>query len=174
MSKAPSMPWYPDDVIRDTRILSLTARGAWYDFLMFAHSSEKRGELTYSIEEWARLWACDISTAECCIKEIERYNIGDVTKCNSYVTITNRRMKREEKTKEQTRLRVQKHRETQKSNADETAQYMAPSFSSSFSSSKTNKKSFSISKQNENQDQDKTQEPHPLGAGADLEKLGII
>jgi len=134
MSKAPSFPLYPADIIRDTRILSLEARGAWCDFLFFAHSSEHRGKLTYTISGWARLWGCDVATAQRCINEIKDTNIGNVTICNDDVTIINRRMVKEEKIKEQTKLRVRRHRETHPCNAVETPMYSAPSFSSSLES----------------------------------------
>lgn len=134
MSKAPSFPLYPADIIRDTRILSLEAKGAWCDFLFFAHSSEHRGTLTYTVSGWARLWGCDVATAQRCINEIKDTNIGNVTICNDEVTLTNRRMAKEEKIKEQTKLRVRRHRETQPCNADETPMYSAPSFSSSLES----------------------------------------
>lgn len=134
MSKAPSFPLYPADIIRDTRILSLEAKGAWCDFLFFAHSSDHRGKLTYTVSGWARLWGCDVVTAQRCINEIKDTNIGNVTICNDEVTLTNRRMAKEEKIKEQTKLRVRRHRETQPCNADETPMYSAPSFSSSLDS----------------------------------------
>lgn len=134
MSKAPSFPLYPADIIRDTRILSLEAKGAWCDFLFFAHSSDHRGKLTYTVSGWARLWGCDVATAQRCINEIKDTNIGNVTICNDEVTLTNRRMVKEEKIKEQTKLRVRRHRETHQCNADETPMYSAPSFSSSLES----------------------------------------
>lgn len=131
MGKTPSFPLYPSDIIRDTRILSLTARGAWSDFLYFAHSSPERGKLTYSLSGWARLWGCSEAMANECIQEICNAKIGDVTFCNGHVTLENRRMRREVKVKEQTRLRVKRYRETQACNAPETPPYTAPSSSSS-------------------------------------------
>ena len=111
--KAPAFQFYPTDWIRDTRVLSLPARGAWADILAFMWDAPERGRLTYSWEGWARLLGChaDVTLAKSVIEELIAYKICDhVTECHGDVTLINRRMYREQLYRDGARLRKQRQR----------------------------------------------------------------
>ena len=119
VGKLPYMQLYPTDIIADTRLLSLEARGAWYDFLMFAWHAPERGTITMPLSGWGRMWGISAERAGEIIAEIGQLGVGDVNikndECNAgndSVTLTNRRMKRECNAREKTRKRVEKHRVT--------------------------------------------------------------
>lgn len=77
-------------------------------FKMF--DAPQKGKLRGSMEEIARLIGSTIPELEASLAEIKRLKIGVVTVCNKIVTVINRRMWREYKERELTRLRVKKHR----------------------------------------------------------------
>ena len=54
MSKLPFLQLYTADYTRDTRPLSLAAKGAWMDMLVILHDSDERGQKTLSLMSWAR------------------------------------------------------------------------------------------------------------------------
>ena len=66
--------------------------------------------LTGSFEELARLIGCESSEVARCVNELKRTGTADVTLGNGFVTLMSRRLKRELSDREQTRLRVQRHR----------------------------------------------------------------
>lgn len=82
--------------------------------------------LSGTLEEMAWLIGCAPEIVARCAAELQRTGTADVTLGNGNVTLLSRRLKRELSDREQTRLRVQRHR----CNADVTAQ----------SKSKSNKK----------------------------------
>lgn len=55
MSKQPYIPLYTGDYLKDTRVLSLSAKGAWIDLIVFMWVSEERGVLTGTKNEFARM-----------------------------------------------------------------------------------------------------------------------
>jgi uncharacterized protein YdaU (DUF1376 family) len=111
----PFFQFYPSDHIRDTRALTLPAKGAWFEILCQLHSAEQRGRLSLTIEAWARLIGASPDETEKVIAELEELRIADISRdaSNAKVTIACRRMLRELITREQTRLRVQKYRANQ-------------------------------------------------------------
>ena len=111
----PFIQFYPTDHIRDTRALTLPAKGAWFEILCQLHSAEQRGRLSLTVEAWARLIGASAEETGKVIVELEELRIGDVSRDagNGKVTITCRRMLRELITREQTRLRVQNYRARQ-------------------------------------------------------------
>lgn len=114
MSKAPAMQFYWNDYLRDTRILTPATRGLWVDMLGFMWYAEERGKLQGTYSQYSRLLSCTESEASEAIKELSVTKVADVTHSNGdgngVVTVVNRRMFREQKSKESTRLRVQRHR----------------------------------------------------------------
>ncbi len=134
MGKAPAFQWYPNDYIRDTRILSLSARGAWSDMLNFMWYSEDRGILTGTYEQFARMLSCSVDEIKSILQELNVTKVADVTNGNEFVTVKNRRMVRDEKERKSTRMRVQKHRNA-KCNDISNDDVTPPSSSSSSSSS---------------------------------------
>jgi hypothetical protein len=111
MSKLPFLQFYPSDYLVDTRVLSLAARGAWVDIICVLHKSSTRGTLTLPARGWARIMGASEADFQSALGEIEEMKVGDVIRNgNGEVTVTCRRMMNESITREQTRLRVQNHR----------------------------------------------------------------
>lgn len=115
MAKSPpSSPFYWNDYYRDTRLLSPTARGIWMDILCLLHESGRRGKMTLTMEQWLRWVTCPQALFEQSLQEIHEQEVGDVTfghnQVTPYVTVENRRMSREEKSRKDDRLRKQRER----------------------------------------------------------------
>lgn len=127
---------------------SLAARGFWLEILC---SMVAQGvyQVTGSFEQIGRMARCDSSEVAKYAMELKNTKAADVTLGNGSVTLLSRRLKRELSTKENNKLRVQKHR----GNADVTVH------SKSNSKSKTNPYGF----ENENQ-------PLPINSSSE-EKL---
>jgi len=105
----------------DTRVLSLAARGAWVDILCVLHGSSTRGKTSFPPRGWARIMGVSEADFEAALEEIVAMKVADVIRDgNASVTITSRRMMNEAITLEQTRLRVQNHR-NKKRNAERNA-----------------------------------------------------
>jgi hypothetical protein len=128
MSKLPFLQFYPADYLVDTRVLTLSARGAWVDILCILHGSSTRGTTKFPARGWARIMGVPEPDFSSALREIEDMKVGDVIRdSNGDVTVTCRRMMNESITREQTRLRVQNHRKKEcnagrnaSSNADVT------------------------------------------------------
>jgi len=115
--KLPFLQFYPSDYLVDTRILTLSARGAWVDILCVLHGSSTRGTATFPVRGWSRIMGVSEAEFETAIEEIDAMKVGNVLRCsNGDVTITCRRMLNEAITREQTRLRVQNHRNKERNN----------------------------------------------------------
>jgi uncharacterized protein YdaU (DUF1376 family) len=111
MSKLPFLQFYPSDYLVDTRVLSLAARGAWVDIICVLHASSTRGTSTLPARGWARIMGATEADFQSALSEIEEMKVGDVIRNgNGDVSVTCRRMMNESITREQTRLRVQNHR----------------------------------------------------------------
>lgn len=118
MGSLPFFQLYPADYLRDTRVLSCAAKGGWMDALCMLHGSSTRGTMTLPVIGWARVFGASVDQAEAIITEIEMMRVADVTRAsNGDVTLSCRRMLRERITREQTRLRVQRHRSNMTCNA---------------------------------------------------------
>ena len=116
--KLPFLQFYPSDYLVDTRILTLSARGAWVDILCVLHGSSTRGTATFPVRGWSRIMGVSEAEFETAVEEIDAMKVGNVIRCgNGDVTITCRRMLNEAITREQTRLRVQNHRNKERNNA---------------------------------------------------------
>lgn len=104
--------------MRDTRALSLAAKGGWIDVLCVLHSSSTRGTMTLPVVGWARVMGATVDQADAVITELDGMRIADVDRAsNGDVTVSSRRMLRDYITREQTRLRVQRYREKEACNA---------------------------------------------------------
>jgi uncharacterized protein YdaU (DUF1376 family) len=119
MNKAPAFQFYVADYMRDTRCLSLAAKGAWTDCLCAMWFSSTRGEITYPLIGYARLFGCTVEQAEAVINElVEMQTCNRVTHGDGKVTLTNRRMQREAKEREQANNRQNKYRDRRKQNSN--------------------------------------------------------
>lgn len=129
----PSFQFYPADFMRDVDDLSPAARGAWISLLCKMHWSRPRGQYRSDMKGLARIMGTTADHAEALIREIKQREVCDlVYHEDATVTVTNRRMSREEKERESTRCRVEEYRK-RKSNEKVT-----PPSSSSSSSSEQN------------------------------------
>lgn len=68
--------FYTGDWIKATRVLSIGARGAWFDALCFLN--ENRGAVVWPISSYASYWSVSIETAVNLLEEIRTTNVGDV------------------------------------------------------------------------------------------------
>lgn len=140
--KAPSFPFYVRDWLVDLGEHPLEIEGAWIRFCAKAWLSEKKGVLTKNLAQWARLFGVDLAAAFRILQYLQQEGIGDVfphvtealQKNNAEITVMSRRMIRDEKEKENNRLRQKRYRATrnvsQKSNAPVTAMKTLSSSSS--------------------------------------------
>ena len=121
MSKLPFLQFYPADYLVDTRVLTLSARGAWIDIICVLHSSSTRGSRKFPARGWARIMGVPEADFLSALREIDDMKVGDVMRDgNGDVTLTCRRMMNESITRTQTRLRVKHHREKER-NAERNA-----------------------------------------------------
>lgn len=99
--------WWHQDWLSDVALrgASLTTRGAWIDALsyMMARGCSSMAE---DLPGWARLWGCLEATAGDVITELDSRRICDVSRSvtqtnGTLVTLTSRRLAREEKARNQ-------------------------------------------------------------------------
>lgn len=108
-----------DDYHKDTRVLSLDARGAWWDCLFQMRLSKTRGRLDMPLSGYATLFGTTVQRAKRVLDEIADLGVGDiecngVTNRNEKVTVINRRMYRAFLDAEANRNRQQSFRDRQK------------------------------------------------------------
>ncbi len=133
MNKPPAFQFYVRDWLSDPALqaASASSRGIWINALCFMWEAPERGKLTGTRESLARLLGATTGEMEEFLAEASALNFADVTESNKKVTLENRRMVKEEKERQATKLRVRKHRGGGTSNTEVTP----PSSSSSSSSS---------------------------------------
>jgi hypothetical protein len=128
MAKAPAFQFYVKDWIADLAEHPLEIEGAWCRFCAKAWLSDTPGELFYSLDQWARLWRSGPDDALRIIRYIVEEKIGDSSSdlteisrgYNGKIHLSCRRMVREEKEKEDARIRQRRSYEKKKSDADIT------------------------------------------------------
>lgn len=128
------MPWekfWYRDFCDDLRRVSLAARGFWIFCLSEMWSNGGRAEITGSYTYFSRLFSCSETEVKSAVFELQEHKICDIAfstreqKNDSYgnadyieeITLRNRRLKREEKYRENARLRKQRWNEKQQRNA---------------------------------------------------------
>jgi len=121
----PKLPWFkfnPSWWVSDTELSKCTpaTRGVWIDLLCAMHQSGRSGELCGTTDQIARLARCSTAELTQALTELQATGTADVTFRNNNVTVINRLMKREAKSRQHTALRVQKHRSNVGCNAIET------------------------------------------------------
>jgi len=124
MSKLPWFKFFPSWWISDPQLSMCTpaARGVWMDLLCAMHQSDRSGILSGTTDQIARLGRCSTVELTHVLTELQATGTADVTFRNNNVTIVNRLMKREAKARQDTALRVAKHRSNAQCNANETVQ----------------------------------------------------
>ena len=134
--KLPAFQFYTGDWMKDPK-LSMCApatRGIWMDLLCAMHDEGQSGEVSGTVEQLARLCRCTPAEMQSALDDLSVTFCADVTVCNKTVTVECRRMKKEAKSRDTTKLRVARHRAKRDGNGGVTP---PSSSSSSFSSSVT-------------------------------------
>lgn len=116
MTKLPFMQFYPADYLRDTRCLSLAARGAWMDILCTLWNSPKRGKRTLTVEGWAGEIGKASAEVSLVLMELEANQIGKIFHENdAKITIMSQRMLRDDKNRKAAAQRKREQRDREKS-----------------------------------------------------------
>jgi uncharacterized protein YdaU (DUF1376 family) len=76
--KQPYIPFYTGDHIKDTRALTLEAKGAWMDLVLFMWINESRGILEGNMADFARMVGTSETHFVAVLNELCRKNICDV------------------------------------------------------------------------------------------------
>ncbi len=129
MGKNPAFQFYVKDWLSDPQLqcVSASSRGIWIDALCFMWEAPERGRLTGTAEELAKLLRATNGDFTQFIEDLKRHKFADVTICNNEVTLINRRMIREQKERDNTRLRVKRFRSNAKCNPNVTPPSSSPS-----------------------------------------------
>ena len=123
MAKLPWMQFYPADYLLDTQLLSPASRGIWMDVICHLWRSETRGTMTLSREHWARLLRCTVKEFSHALDELQSQQICNaVTLSNNDVTLSSRRLVKEEKRRRGAAMRVSRHRKKRDCNAPVTGE----------------------------------------------------
>ncbi len=94
MGKQPYIPFYIGDYLKDTRVLPLSVRGAWVDLILFMWDNPIRGELSGTLDEYARIMSCTVGEAEFALNLLKQKNTADIKLLPGGVwLIVSRRMK---------------------------------------------------------------------------------
>lgn len=134
--KSPAVQFYFGDWLKDTQLQCATpaTRGIWANFFCYMPEALEKGVIRGDIRTLCQLGACTAAEMRNFIKEAEALKFCNVKhNRDKSVTITNRRMRREQVAREQGRERQRKYRKMHDGNADITT---LSSSSSSSSSSK--------------------------------------
>lgn len=100
-----------DDFYKDTRRLSLNARGAWIDCLYHMRISPTRGRISEPVSVYAIMFGSTIKQTQRVLTEIAERKVADcVLECNENVTLINRRMFREWQRQDADKVRQRRHR----------------------------------------------------------------
>jgi len=110
--KFPFMQMYTHDWLGDECLSQCkpATRGIWADILMNMHQAGRTGVLDGFPEGLSRSCRCSVDELNEACQDLKATKTAGVRYSNGRVTITNRRMQAEHKKREDTRLRVNKHR----------------------------------------------------------------
>jgi len=94
--KLPSFQFYPGDWLKDTRALSLEAKGAWIDILVVLWDAPLRGIRGHRLEGWARILGCSPDQADVVLRELSETGVAEIERTgDGIIVIACRRMVRE-------------------------------------------------------------------------------
>ena len=139
--------WFKDGSLRQATVVS---RGIWIDILLFMWGENLRGLIKTTPLRLMKLTGSTLDEVMHFLNEIYDLEFGDIkvdenvtfpineTQCNINVTLINRRMYADYKNKQNTRLRVRKHRETKKKQKCNTDLTLTSSLAVSLAVSKNN------------------------------------
>lgn len=111
----PTLPWFKFEIAKWMMDLNLSkchpaTRGVWIDLIVAMHQDGRSGELRETVEDLARLARTTTAILIPALTELQTTGTAHVTFRNNSVTVVNRLMKREAKSRQGTALRVKKHR----------------------------------------------------------------
>jgi len=109
MSKLTWSKWFWDAHSKSWRGHPLWMEGAWMRVLEQLHSSKETGVMSRPINSWAMIIGCTEKEADEFIKHIDKYDLASV-EFGDDITISSRRMIRNEEERNGTADRVRKHR----------------------------------------------------------------
>jgi hypothetical protein len=110
--KYPWLQFFTGDWMKDPALSRCTpaTRGIWMDLLCAMHESDRSGVITGTCEQLARLGRCSAVELDQALADLKATGAADVTVRNDLVTVANRRMKREAKARNGSKLRMQRMR----------------------------------------------------------------
>ena len=102
MGKSPGFFFYVKDWMTDPALkaISYEHKGIWIDMLCYMDQAQPRGKLRGEKTDLAKLFGITLHDFEMVLNAIKKHKVGNVTNRHDYVTISCRRMLREEKAKE--------------------------------------------------------------------------
>src|SRR3990167_10214481 len=107
----PYFEWYTGDWWKETRTLSMAAKGGFADLRSAMWDAQNRGILTLRIEQYARLMGAEVEQADRIIAELVRQGALLCERSgNGIVTLWYPPMVARSKELQQNRLRVERHR----------------------------------------------------------------
>lgn len=113
MAKQPAFQFYPGDWLKDTELhmCSMTTQGIWINILCRMWEQKERGKIVGTTDSFCRLLGCSKDEFQKFLSENEVQNFANVTVCNDFVTVINRRMYQEDRRRKSVYNRVLQHRE---------------------------------------------------------------
>lgn len=124
MAKLPYMQFFPSDYSRDTRCLSLAARGVWMDVLCTLWNAPKRGQKTLTLEGWAGEIGKPEPEVSALLLDLESNGIGKfIHETDGKLTIISRRMIRDERERKGAAKRKQYQRDKSESRFSHTVSH---------------------------------------------------
>lgn len=94
--KQPYIPFYTGDYLKDTRTMSLQAKGAWIDIIVFMWDSETRGMIEGDLYDISRMIGASVEETDKVLKEFCRKRICEVSEPSpGVIRIISRRMMKE-------------------------------------------------------------------------------
>jgi len=138
MGKNPAFQFYPSDWINDIPLQSASclSRGIWINCLCRMWWNGDRGNLTGNKDLLSRLLNCNMLDFDAFLEEAKMYKFCEVSHdANGNLTLTNRRMNREEKKRKNDALRQKKSYHKKKPHSKPHENLTSPSSSSTSSTS---------------------------------------
>lgn len=127
--------FFQDDWLRDTRQLSLSAKGAWIDFIAYAWSNAS-SMLQATVPEWCRMLGASEAEFTSVLSEWKKWGIAEIQQAGGLISVECRRMRKDleimEVVKEQNKAKAKKAaRSRWSSHAPSNASSIPPSNASS-------------------------------------------
>jgi len=127
VGKNPCFLFYPNDWSHDLEEHPLEIEGAWIRICCKLWWSETRGLLTRSYEHWARILRVTPEESQRILTYLSTYSICDICVTDhGDVTVTSRRMFREDRERQQAAERKRRQRERESNHADVTIASSVP------------------------------------------------